>query len=172
MPYSHPAHYPSVVNLIRTNFPSNSTRILDVGVGSGTYRNLLPEYTMDGIEVYSKYIQDFNLESRYRKIFNVDVVDFEFNANEYELVIMGDVLEHLSVVDALNVLKSIKDSGMSLLIQVPYMYEQGIYDGNDHEIHLPSDLTHDVFLDRYSEFGFELLNRDDVCGAYYTFNKK
>lgn len=171
MPYSYPAHYASVVNLIKSNFNPANTSIIDIGCGSGTYRDLLPEYTMDGIEVYEKYINDFRLRDRYRNIFNVNVTDYKFSGKTHNLAIMGDVLEHLSVEDAKKVLKGIEDAGISIVVQVPYLYEQGIYDGNEHEIHLQPDLTHEVFLDRYAEFGFSFLTEDSVCGAYYIFRK-
>lgn len=170
MPYSHPAHYSAVTSLIRGMFSPNTTRIIDIGCGAGVYRDLLSEYTMDGIEVYEKYIRDFNLRSRYREIFNVNVLDFKFVKGNYELAIMGDVLEHLSVEDAKKVLTSIKNANIPILVQVPYMYEQGEYDGNHHEIHLQPDLTREVFFDRYSEFNFQILTEDTVCGAYFNWN--
>lgn len=126
---------------------------------------------MDGIEVYEKYIKDFKLRDRYRTIFNTDVTKYEFDGKIHNLAIMGDVLEHLSIEDAKKTLKKIEVAGISIVVQVPYMYEQGIYDGNEHEIHLQPDLTHSVFLSRYSEFGFSFLTEDAVCGAYYIFRK-
>ena len=171
MPYSHPGNHQAVVNLIRANFPVQTTSIIDIGCGCGTYKDLLPEYTMDGIEVYEKYINDFKLRDRYREIFNTDVTKYEFNGKTHNLAIMGDVLEHLGIDDAKKVLKNIETAEMSIVVQVPYMYEQGIYDGNEHEIHLQPDLTHAVFLNRYAEFGFSFLVEDSVCGAYYIFRK-
>lgn len=171
MPYSHPAHYTNVVNLIRANFNPSETSIIDIGCGAGVYRDLLPAYTMDGVEVYEKYINDFKLREKYRTIFNEDVVNFKFTGKKYTLAIMGDILEHLSVEDAKKVLNAIKKANISLIVQVPYLYEQGEYDGNVHEIHLQPDLTHEVFLSRYEEYGFSFLVEDSVCGAYYIFRK-
>lgn len=170
MPYSHPAHYTAVVNLIKENFKPKTTRIIDIGVGSGVYRELLSEYEMDGIEIYEKYIGDFNLIERYDEIFNVDAITFDYT-KKYKLAILGDVLEHMSVEDAKTVLTALKKAGISIVAQIPYEYEQGVYDGNEHEIHLQPDLTPDIFMERYAEFGFELLQSDEVCGAYYSFKK-
>lgn len=166
MPYSHAAHYEAVAKLIRDNFDPATTPIIDIGCGAGAYRNLLPEYTMDGIEIYAKYISDFNLVERYREIFNVDAVSFKYT-KKYKLAIMGDVLEHLSIDDAKTILNNLRKAKIAVIVQVPYEYEQGVYDGNENEIHIQDDLTHALFLERYSEFGFSFLQEDAICGAYY-----
>ena len=171
MPYSHPAHYSDVALLVRENFDPSTTSIIDIGAGSGTYRDIFPEYTLDGIEVYEKYINDFRLRARYREIFNTNVLEFT-QWKKYDLAIMGDILEHLSVEDAKSVLSALKKAKVSVLVQIPYLYEQGEYDGNHHEIHLQPDLTREVFMERYAEFGFKFLKDDHVCGAYYAFYPK
>lgn len=169
MPYSYSAFYSNSAEYIRSNF-STDDLIIDIGVGSGTYKNIVPEYTLDGIEIYEKYINDFNLRERYRNIYNEDAINFKYTS-EYKLATMGDVLEHMSVEDSKKLLKKLVKNKISILIQVPYMYEQGIYDGNEHEIHIQDDLTHELFLERYSEFGFTTLCRDHICGIYVLLNK-
>jgi hypothetical protein len=167
MPYSHPSHYTKIVNLILNSFDPKTSYIIDIGVGAGVYRNLLPNYNMDGIEIYRKYIDDFNLESRYNLIFNEDAVKFNYNT-KYNLAIMGDVLEHLEISEAKLILNKLIENKISVIVQVPYLYEQGEYDGNTHEIHIQSDLTDKVFKERYSEYNFKLLSSDEVCGVYYS----
>lgn len=170
MPYSHPAHYAKTVELIKSNFNKDDTYIIDIGVGAGIYRDLLPEYHIDGIEVYEKYINDFNLRSRYDNIFNEDAVDFNYT-NKYNLAIMGDVLEHLKISEAKKILNALVENNTSIITQVPYLYEQGIYDGNIHEVHIQADLTDELFLKRYAKYDFKLLSKDEVCGVYYLINK-
>ena len=166
MPYSYAAHYNKTIDLIRTTFDPKTSYILDIGVGAGIYRDLLPDYNIDGIEIYKKYINDFKLESRYNHIFNEDAVNFNYN-KKYCLAIMGDVLEHLKISDAKLILNKLVENEISIIVQVPYLYEQGEYDGNTHEIHIQPDLTHEVFIKRYSEYNFKLLCKDNVCGVYY-----
>jgi predicted TPR repeat methyltransferase len=77
---------------------------LDVGPGEGTYHmllgDLIPE--IDGVEIWYKNIVDFSLKNRYRDVWNDDIRGFEYIMN-YDLIIFGDVLEHMSVVEAITV---------------------------------------------------------------------
>jgi hypothetical protein len=46
------------------------------------------------------------------------------------------------------------------------------FDVFDTKVHVQSDLTHEVFIERYGEFGFVLLRRNRWCGIYYSFNNQ
>jgi len=53
-------------------------------------------------------------------VYHADAGDFVKGASKIDYVIMRDVLEHLSLEDAANLLRLIKDKhGASLLVQVP-----------------------------------------------------
>ena len=78
---------------IRENVPRDA-EILDVGACDGKWRNLLPEYqNMDAVEIYEPNASC--IEDLYRLVVNEDIYDFRYKW--YDLVIFGDVLEHLSV---------------------------------------------------------------------------
>jgi len=51
MPYSHPFYKNRIAEHIRSVLRPDD-KVLDIGVGCGTYAELLPEITMDGVEIY------------------------------------------------------------------------------------------------------------------------
>lgn len=147
MPYSTPVLDDVCVDWIRKNFDPQTAIILDVGAGAGKWRGILPEYTMDAVEAFEGTINHFSLRELYQKVFHQDIMS-EFCFDGYDLVIMGDVLEHLTVEDAQAILKKIS---CRVLIKVPYMSPQGPINGNDFEIHRQPDLTTEVMAQRYPE---------------------
>ena len=128
-------------------------RILDVGPGAGlNYEMLKDRYSnIDGVEVFEPYVAKYSLLEKYNNVFVQNVVDFE-NFGDYDLVLMGDVLEHLTVIDSVKVLENIINSGSHGVIQVPYQYVQGILEDNIHEIHIQDDLTAEIMQERYGKY--------------------
>lgn len=160
MPTSYPTYRKEVRDFILANF-SPLSQIVDIGPGEGTYAKLLPEYLlMDCVEVYEPYIERFKLRDLYRVVFTLDVRDFDFRG--YDLAIFGDVLEHLNYQDAFTVLAR----SCPAIVQIPFLYEQGSWEGNDYEAHLQPELTHELFMRRYDSLGFRCLARCDKCGIY------
>lgn len=144
MPYS----YSDFKQEIRNHFLQNiktDTFILDVGPGAGSYAQLLPEYKMDAIEIYEPYVSMFQLKNIYKNVYIGDVR--EFDLSNYDYIILGDVLEHLSVEDALILLDKI--SNKKYLVAVPYLFEQGEEYGNIYETHLQPDLTENIVIERF-----------------------
>lgn len=139
-------------------------KILDVGAGSGTYYELLKDYfdNMEAVEVFKPNIEKYELEKKYKKVYNVDIKDFEYKY--YDLVIFGDVIEHLSVEEAQKVLEYAKNRCKEMIVAVPYMYEQGIEEDNVYEIHKQDDLTDEVVLERYNML--KPLYKNELYGYY------
>jgi hypothetical protein len=166
MPYSYTLYKEEVKEHFLKNLVKR-IRILDVGPGCGTYSHLLKEHfpNMDAIEIFANYIEQFDLNSKYNKVILGDIREFDFRY--YDYIIMGDVLEHLSVKDAQQVIKRIQDLDILCLIAVPYNYEQGTYMDNVHETHLQPDLTPEIFLERYPMM--KLLVGDDKYGYYINY---
>lgn len=153
MPYSYPLFKEQVKEHFLKYIPRD-TKILDVGVGCGTYSDLLKSHFpyMDGVEIFEPYIQQFNLAAKYNILHLADIRTLDIS--EYQYIIMGDVLEHLSYPDAKALVDKITSSNIKLLVAIPYEYEQGAWGGNDAEIHHQPDLTHDLFLVRYPQMRY------------------
>lgn len=152
-----------VKEYIKNKF-SEDIKILDVGAGSGTYYELLKDCfnNMEAVEVFKPNIEKYELEKKYKKVYNVDIKDFEYKY--YDLVIFGDVIEHLSVEEAQKVLEYAKNRCKEMIVAVPYMYEQGIEEGNVYEIHKQDDLTDEVVLERYNML--KPLYKNELYGYY------
>lgn len=146
---SFPCGKPAIKEWIKAHIPENG-KILDIGAGGGTYFDLLQDlnYTMDAIEVYEPAVNI--IINKYRSIFFMDLREFEF-VEDYDLVIMGDVLEHLSVEDAQKVLNYILQHTKYLIVGVPFNFYQGPEDDNPLEEHLQPDLDQRVMKERYPQ---------------------
>ena len=149
-------------NYLINKYPPKS-EILDVGAGSGTYALLLGDYfELDAVEVY-KPSADY-IKERYRRVFNEDIRDFKYE--HYDIVLFGDVLEHLEVEEAQKVLDYAISRADEVIVAVPYQYKQGVIDGNEYEIHKQDDLTPELVQERYPML--HLLFGNELYGYYAT----
>jgi 16S rRNA A1518/A1519 N6-dimethyltransferase RsmA/KsgA/DIM1 with predicted DNA glycosylase/AP lyase activity len=166
MPYSYGEFKNEVRNHIVDNF-GKQTKILDVGAGSGTYGRLLkPHYdVVDAIEIFPDYIKNFNLESVYNKVIIGNILDFDFSS--YDYIIMGDVLEHITVNEAQLLIKKMHESDKNILVAVPYKFEQGEEYGNIYETHHQPDLTVAVMYQRYQML--RLIYGDSRYGYFINY---
>lgn len=164
MPTSYPFFKQEVKQFILENIPI-SCSILDLGAGCGTYSDMLKKYGyfMEGVEIFKPYIDQYDLKNKYHRLHNVNLLDYE-SYNYHRLVIMGDVLEHLSVEDAKAIIAKYLGKMSNLLVAVPFLMEQGEYEGNTYETHLQADLTPQVMNERYPEL--ELLYGNEFYGYY------
>ena len=135
------------IEWIVQHFSKGSTA-LDVGACDGKWGKLLNDYLIiDGVEIYTPNIAKHNLESIYRKVFNCDIKDLTYK--HYDLIIFGDVLEHMSVEDAQKVLEYAWDRCRNLIVAVPYQWINRSHYGNPYEVHIQDDLTPEIVLERY-----------------------
>lgn len=139
--------------LIRAHHDPVTTTILDVGAGQGKYGRLLPEYVVDACEVWRPYVDEYRLRDVYREVFICDVREFVasayFDAEVYDVVVLGDVLEHLPRADAEDLLSLICELTHEVLVVIPYRYVQGPEHGNDYQRHLQDDLTPELMTREY-----------------------
>lgn len=169
MPYS----YPEFKNEIKSHFKkcvSNEVKILDVGPGAGVYSDLLRElgYQIDCVEIWEPYINQFNLSEKYDRVIIGDIRNFDFT--EYDYIIMGDVLEHLTFDDASILINKINNLNKKCLVAVPYKYDQGEYEGNIHETHLQPDLTPENMLEKYPSLN--LIYGNYFYGYYINYKSE
>ena len=149
MPNSYTYFKPEIKQWFLDNVPT-SKRILDVGPGQGTYSDLLRShgYRMDAVEVWAPYVDQFNLRAKYDNVYIANIIDFEWY--KYDFIILGDILEHLSVEDAEDLIAKMQMYGIRCMVAIPYMMAQdGAEYGNEYETHLQPDLTPEVMLERY-----------------------
>lgn len=110
--------------------------ILDIGPGLGTYYDLLgKDYYWKAIEVWQENIDKFGLKEKYNEVICADVSKAKLP--EADLIIFGDVLEHLPKRVASRILRKAILRYSHLIISIPLgKYVQGPIDGNEYETHL------------------------------------
>jgi len=121
--------------------------ILDIGCGQGTYRNLfLDNETITGsnwvaVEVWEPYIRKYSLEEKYNRVINQDARTLSWaELEQWDLVFMGDVLEHMTKEESQALVDSALNYTKWILISIPIVYlPQGADHGNQFEIHVKPD---------------------------------
>lgn len=154
------------INFIEQAWPDKNGKILDVGPGRGIYNVLLRQRgysNIDAVEVYLPYIEAFELKKIYQNVFHANIVGFEYE--HYDIITMGDVVEHLTVQDAQQVVTYAQKHSNLILIAVPYLMEQKGSQLDGSGDHRQPDLTRDIFFERYP--GFELLIDNSQLGIFY-----
>lgn len=158
------------ISFIQGICASKNVTILDVGPGRGVYHKMLKEKgynNIDAVEIYLPYIEAFELRKMYNNIFNCNIVGFEYTY--YDIVIMGDVVEHLHVKDAKRVVEYAQNHAGLVIIAVPYLLEQVGCQLDGSGDHRQPDLTREVFLKRYP--GFKLLIDNSQLGVFYCIHR-
>lgn len=151
MPTSTYSHILAVVRFLRKVMPLS---ILDIGIGNGKMgfiaRDLLDvmlgerysrkdwKILIDGIEVFSDYIQEHQ-KAIYNNIYIGDASDVIDKLDKYDLIILGDVLEHLPKEKAWQFIdKCIAHCSNSIILNIPLgeRWTQPEIYGNPYEKHL------------------------------------
>lgn len=146
--------------------------ILDIGVGWGTYARLIKnngiDVIIDGIEVWEPYIGIYQLNLWYNRIYNVDAR--QWDDFEYDLVIMGDVLEHMTKEEAIAIWDKVSKNSKAAIISIPIIhYPQGEYMGNPYEEHVKDDWTTDEVLNTFDNIT-EFMEYESVGVFLAEFN--
>jgi hypothetical protein len=136
-------------------------RFLDIGCGAGLWLDVIkpsfPNSIWTGIEVWEPYVERFRLRERYDEIIVDDARDVHFPLTD--VVIWGDVLEHMSEDDAVtNYERSLFRTYELVIGSVPIIhYPQGAEEGNPYEVHVQEHITkdklHDLFDMDYVHIG-------------------
>ena len=141
--------------------------ILDVGACDGKWSRLLKDAGYKGcieaVEIFKPNAD--RLGCYYDKVYNQDIYGFEYRKNKYDVVIFGDVIEHMTIISAQDVLAYALKKSAEVIVGVPYQYKQGMIYGNPWERHIQDDLTHELFMQRYP--GFERMFQAAPDYAYY-----
>lgn len=157
-----------VVEWVKNTFPKGST-CLDVGACDGKWHYLLGDYlAMDAVEIFLPNIDRFDLRKKYRIVYGVDIAYLPYKW--YDLIIFGDVLEHMTVANAQKVVEYARPRCKDMIIAVPYLYTQPPIYGNQWEEHIQNDLTPEIFDQRYP--GFEPIWINNEYGYYHKYQQE
>jgi cyclopropane fatty-acyl-phospholipid synthase-like methyltransferase len=145
-----------------------SKTILDVGAGLGLYYEFLKHEQvvfekLDAIEVWEPYIEKYELKLKYNNVFNVDAR--QWNDWSYDLVILGDILEHMSKEEALTLWDNVSKHAKAAIISIPIIhYPQGHEHGNPYEEHIKDDWSSAEVLESFSHI---IKHKEyDIVGVY------
>jgi 2-polyprenyl-3-methyl-5-hydroxy-6-metoxy-1,4-benzoquinol methylase len=150
MPYSAPENKEYTKQIVRNILPKT---VIDVGAGAGIYgeivRDIVPNSHITAIEIWEPYIKQFNLKNKYDEVINKNIN--EVSSLECDLIIFGDVLEHMYKKDAIEIWNKVSKTAKYGIISIPTVHcPQGEYDNNPYEIHLEEDWTVEDVLQSFS----------------------
>jgi len=127
--------------------------VLDIGPGEGIYGKIVRKYSpttekLVGVEIWAPYIEQFKLLEFYDEVLVCDAriyPDFK-----YDLVILGDVLEHMTKEEAIALWKKVSKQAKYAIISVPIIhFHQGSANGNPYEIHVKEDWTSEEVMESF-----------------------
>lgn len=148
--------------------------VLDIGAGSGTYRKLFsknrlsPDANWTAIEAWAPYIKDFNLENLYNRVILEDARKCDINnLGKFDITFMGDVLEHLTKEEAVQLVESVMQVSKFAVISIPIIHwPQGEYHGNPFEVHIKDDWSDAEVKETFSKY-ITKSNAGESIGVYW-----
>jgi len=178
MPVSTTVHISHCLSRIVPLAPQS---ILDVGCGFGLWGFLCREYLdvinervqpdtwltrIDGIELFEPYILSHQ-RSLYTSIRIADIRDAAQDVDEYDLIITGDVIEHLDKADGETVLAQLYGKAKkAMLVNIPIGdgWDHPERHGNPGELHRSQWQVEDFLAYPHEHTAFSL-----PCGQYGVF---
>lgn len=116
--------------------------VVDIGPGAGTYYDLLqPSVAADwwtAVEIWAPYIEQFRLRDKYNEVIISDAYWLDWDRlGVISLTILGDVIEHISYVQAESILERAVARSRYVVLSLPIIhYPQGTEMGNPYEAHV------------------------------------
>lgn len=153
---------------------ANPTHIWDIGPGDGTYWDLMKEKGVNGpywtcVEVWGAYVNEYNLRDKYDVVYVEDVrrvgfPDYYETKPAKNLIIFGDVLEHMPEDDARLLIMRAKKSFKNILVSIPIVHApQGEVNGNPYEAHV----KHWDFDEMHEAMGKCMAFKGHTIGLYW-----
>lgn len=153
--------------------------MVDIGPGEGTYSDLLRHQHRGywfGVEAWGPYVTKFNLWNKYDRVIISDArhVDYATIHHGPDLVIAGDVLEHMAHEESREVLARLKAWSRNVIISVPLVHhDQDAWEGNWFEHH-QDHWSHEQMMENLGEgvvdyregkiLGYYLWSREKAAG--------
>lgn len=137
---------------------------LDIGCGSGTYAKMFPNSQWDGVEVWEPYVKEYGLEGLYNNLYVKDARQWT-PQRDYDVAILGDVLEHMTVGEAKVLFDKVKRCAETVIVSIPIgLYPQREYEGNPFEAHVKDDWTDEQVKDVFGCPSWSII--DGEIGVY------
>jgi len=158
-------------NFVRDFFADKKLdHIIDIGPGAGTYRDLLTgrDAWWTAIEIWAPYVTMFNLVDKYNEVIIADAAWIDWDLlGRPDLVIMGDVIEHMSYGRASMLLARAMRAAAWVVVALPIIhYPQGTEMGNPFEAHVQHYTplsVRELLLDDYNLVAYD---EGEVVGTY------
>ena len=134
--------------LARLSARGQTRRVVDMGPGAGTYadlfRGLTPDATWCAVEVWGPYVEKYGLQDKYDQVIVADVRYLDFiKLGPSDVMLFGDMLEHMSANEARDVLARAAMKSRFLALSIPIgQWPQDEIEGNPFEVHVEDDLSH------------------------------
>lgn len=138
----------------------NITRILDIGAGSGTYIDLIKHDAglcknaeWVAVEAWEEYVTKYQLSDKYDAVLHQDARMLNWNnMGEFSVAIAGDVLEHMTKDDAIQLVEKVLHHCKTLIISIPIVHmPQDEIEGNPFEVHVKDDWSHEEVISTWKQ---------------------
>ena len=119
--------------------------VLDVGAGEGYYGKLINNRArVTAVEIWKPTVRHLESLQQYANVIEADIRNFNYDQS-YDLIIFGDVLEHLHLDEAIKVWQEAIDNADIVIVSIPNgSYPQGAIHGNEAEAHLIENAEADL----------------------------
>ena len=151
MPFSsHEGKAWAVDRLVEHMDRNHDWEFLDIGCGAGMWLDAVKPWFLNsrwtGWEVWTPYVERFNLRARYGNggpFIVWDATEENLHVPHADVIILGDVLEHMTFEQSTRLwTKATKAASMAVIGSCPTIhYPQGAEEGNPYEEHVQDHLT-------------------------------
>ena len=169
MPSSIPMFDEKFLGTIKEIQPN---KVFDVGVGSGKtgrlIKTVIPDCKIEGCEVHNDYLVTYSkTHESYFNIYPESVMSVIQTLDEkYDLVVFGDVLEHLFFSQVYDVLDFFQYRSKFMILIIPLSSYQGSWEGHLHERHV-SDIKLNDISSRYNVLEYVKKTENKYTKCYY-----
>lgn len=149
MPYSSFIFDNAIAEIVKLVRPKT---FLDLGAGAGKYGSMVKEINPSietiAVEIEKDYVEKFNLRSIYNQVWNISVADIvqpKYFDSIFDIVMVGDILEHLKKSEGIDLLNFLIYRCRWVIVEFPHRYMQHSVNGYTSEAHI-SIWTENDFL--------------------------